>query len=64
VTKTLTINCPAEELYRFWHDFQNLPRFVYWIDAVEVTGDRQSHWRAKLPGGKRVEWDADSSVRR
>ena len=24
----ITINRPAEELYRFWRDFENLPRFM------------------------------------
>ncbi len=59
VTKTLTINRPADELYRFWHDFQNLPRFMSSIESVEVTGDKRSHWRAKGPAGAAIEWDAE-----
>ncbi len=27
VEKTLTINKPVEELYRFWRNFDHLPRF-------------------------------------
>ena len=59
VTKSIVISRPREELYRFWSDFQNLPRFMYHVDSVEVTGDRRSHWVAKAPAGGSVEWDAE-----
>ena len=28
VEKTVTINKPADELYRYWHDFKYLPTFM------------------------------------
>jgi uncharacterized membrane protein len=61
VKKTITINRPPEELYRFWHDFQNLPRFMRHLESVQVAGGggRRSHWMAKAPAGKKVEWDAE-----
>jgi uncharacterized membrane protein len=59
LTKTIMINRPPEELYRFWRDFQNLPRFMKNLESVQVTGDKRSHWVAKGPAGKRIEWDAD-----
>ncbi|MBV8865930.1 MAG: SRPBCC family protein, partial [Acidobacteriaceae bacterium] len=49
----------AEELYRFWRDFNNLPTFMAHLASVQVTGDKQSHWVANGPGGKQVEWDAE-----
>jgi uncharacterized membrane protein len=55
---TTTINRPATELYEFWHDFENLPRFMIHLELVEVTGPRRSHWVARAPTGT-VEWDAD-----
>jgi uncharacterized membrane protein len=55
---TLVINRPAEELYRHWHDFENLPRFMHHLEAVRVTGEGRSHWVAKAPAGMSVEWDA------
>ncbi len=54
----VTINRSIEEAYRFWHDFENLPRFMYHLQSVRMTGDRQSHWTAKAPAGRSVEWDA------
>jgi uncharacterized membrane protein len=59
VTKSLAINRSPEELYEFWHDFENLPRFMYHLESVQVTRDGRSHWVAKAPAGTTVEWDAE-----
>jgi len=59
VTKTITINRPIDEVYTFWRDFENLPRFMYHLEIVETTGSNRSHWVAKAPAGKSVEWDAE-----
>ncbi|MFY1670881.1 SRPBCC family protein [Plantactinospora sp. WMMB334] len=56
---TVTINRPADEVYRFWRDFENLPRFMYHLESVRSDGDGRSHWTARAPGGRRVEWDAE-----
>ena len=59
VEKSVTINRPASELYRFWRNFENLPRFMNHLESVTVTGGDRSHWVAKAPGGTTVEWDAE-----
>jgi uncharacterized membrane protein len=59
VEKSVTINRPAEELYSFWRNFENLPRFMNHLEAVRVTGESRSHWVAKAPAGTSVEWDAE-----
>jgi uncharacterized membrane protein len=58
VEKTLTINKSPEELYRFWRNFENLPRFMDHVESVQVKDDTHSHWKVKGPAGKSVEWDA------
>ena len=55
---TLVINRPPAELYDFWRDFENLPRFMHHLESVRVTGAGRSHWVAKAPAGMSVEWDA------
>ena len=57
--KSVTINRPAEELYRYWRNFENLPRFMNHLESVSVTGGGRSHWVAKAPAGTKVEWDAE-----
>ncbi|WP_329083448.1 MULTISPECIES: SRPBCC family protein [unclassified Streptosporangium] len=54
----ITINRPRQEVYRYWHDFENLPRFMTHLESVEMTGDGHSHWKARGPV-KTVEWDAE-----
>ena len=59
--RSITIRKPVEEVYEFWHNFENLPRFMRHLESVTVTGDRRSHWVAKAPAGKTVEWDAETT---
>ena len=59
VRKAITIGRPAEDLYRFWRDFHNLPRFMRHLESVQVIDERRSHWQAKAPLGRTVEWDAE-----
>ncbi|XHX75867.1 MAG: SRPBCC family protein [Stenomitos frigidus ULC029] len=59
VEKTVTINKSAEELYNYWHDFENLPTFMKHIQSITVLDVRRSHWVAKAPLGQSIEWDAD-----
>ncbi|QLE48872.1 cyclase [Nostoc sp. C057] len=59
VEKTVTINKSAEELYRFWHNFENLPTFMKHLKSVNVYNEKRSHWIANAPLGNSVEWDAD-----
>ena len=59
VEKNITINRPAEEVYRFWRNFENFPRFMKHVESVVVKDDRHSHWVAKAPLGMKVEWDAE-----
>lgn len=52
------VNLPPEEVYSFWRNFENLPRFMRHLEAVHDLGEGRSHWKAKGPAGMDVEWDA------
>lgn len=56
---SVTVNRTPEEAYRFWHDFENLPRFMYHLESVRQTDSRRSRWTAKAPGGRSVQWEAE-----
>jgi uncharacterized membrane protein len=56
---SIIVNKSVEECYRFWRDFENLPRFMNYLQSVRITGDTQSHWVARAPGDFRIEWDAE-----
>lgn len=59
VTKSVSINCPRDDVYRFWRDFENLPRFMQHLQKVTAISERRSHWVANGPAGMTVEWDAE-----
>jgi uncharacterized membrane protein len=59
VETSLVVNRAPDELYRFWRDFENLPKFMDHLESVRVTGDKTSHWKAKGPAGTSVEWEAE-----
>jgi uncharacterized membrane protein len=57
--KAITVGCSPEELYTFWRNFENLPRFMNHLQSVHRIDDRRSHWTALGPAGRRFEWDAE-----
>jgi uncharacterized membrane protein len=59
IRQTITIGRPIEEVYQFWRNLENLPRFMSNLESVRETGERRSHWKAKAPAGQTVEWDAE-----
>lgn len=59
VLHAVTINRPPEECYRYWRDLERLPTFMQHLESVRVLDERRSHWRARAPAGRMVEWDAD-----
>jgi uncharacterized membrane protein len=59
VVKSVTVSRPVDEVFRFWRDFANFPRFMRHLEKVEVKDDRHSHWVARGPLGTTVEWDAE-----
>lgn len=59
VEKSMTIDASAADLYTFWRDFENLPRFMKNLESVKVTGGNRSHWVAKGPLSSKAEWDAE-----
>ncbi len=58
VEQSIVVDSPPEELFRFWRNFTNLPRFMDNLESVTILDEDRSHWVAKGPAGTRVEWDA------
>ena len=48
------INRPRQELYAYWRDFANLPRFMENVLAVRPFGDGRSEWTIAAPAGASV----------
>src|SRR5262249_35069096 len=59
VEEAVTINRSTEELYRYWRNFENLPRFMKHLVSVRELDSRRSHWVANAPAGRTVEWQGE-----
>jgi uncharacterized membrane protein len=59
VDASVVVRKPADEVYRFWRDFENLPKFMTHLVDVDTTTDGRSRWTAKGPFGLRVQWEAE-----
>jgi uncharacterized membrane protein len=62
--KTITIQRSPQDIFAFWRELENLPRVMPDLRSVRPTGERRSHWVARGPGGKRIEWDAEITEER
>lgn len=58
VTEGVRIDRPVEDVFDFWRDLPNLPRFMEYVDRVDLRGNGVSHWVIKGPSGITLEWDA------
>ena len=59
IETSIAINKSPEELYRFWRDFSNLPRFMNNLESVTDLGSGRSHWVAAGLDDSDVEWEAE-----
>jgi uncharacterized membrane protein len=55
----VTINRPLPEVYAFWRQLENFPRFMAHVERVEVLDAVRSRWQATAPAGMTVEWEAE-----
>ena len=59
VQHSVTLNRPIEEVYQFWRNFDNFPRFMRHLESVQTMGEGRSRWRATGPAGTTFEWEAE-----
>jgi uncharacterized membrane protein len=56
--KTVNVDAPVEEVFKFWQNYENLPRFMANVEEVRDMGDGHSHWVVKGPANTTLEWEA------
>lgn len=61
VAYAATIYRPREEVYSFWRNWRNLPRFARHRKSVEDIGNGRTKWTAEGPQGD-VTWEAETTV--
>jgi uncharacterized membrane protein len=63
--KTVTLDLPVAEVFAFWDDFTNFPKFMHHVREVRPTRDaRQWHWTVAGAGpAAPIEFDASVTER-
>jgi uncharacterized membrane protein len=56
IESTITIRRPVDEVFRFYRDFRNLPRYLGDVMAVEQIDSTTSRWTIQGPFRTRVHW--------
>jgi uncharacterized membrane protein len=56
IEASVQIKRPVGEVFNFYRDFRNLPRFLGDVMAVEPTGPATSRWTIQGPLGVRARW--------
>lgn len=63
VHKSLTVDAPIDEVYEFWCNDRNFPRFLRHVQEVRPLDHQRSRWVVAGPGGAPVTWDAETIAR-
>jgi uncharacterized membrane protein len=64
IERVLTIDRPRAQVYAFWRNLENLPKFMPHLVSVREHGNGRSTWTAEGPKGATLSWDAEISEER
>lgn len=56
--KTININAPVQQVYEFFTNIENFPRFMTNVREVSTIGNGRSQWKVAGPMGVPVKWAA------
>jgi uncharacterized membrane protein len=59
IRKSVIVDKPRAEVYKFWRRIENLPLFMGHLTSVTPVNDTHSRWEAKFPGGPKIIWTAE-----
>lgn len=58
LAESVTINRPAQELYQFWRQQENLAQVMENIVSIEPLASDRYRWTVKAPAGKELSWES------
>ena len=59
IRESVTIDAPAEEIYRFWRQLERLPDVMPHLAKVEQLDTKRSRWTAKAFDQLPISWEAE-----
>ena len=58
IEQSIEVDGPAKTAYNQWTQFEEFPKFMEGVKAVQQLDAKRLHWRAEI-AGKEKEWDAE-----
>jgi len=58
IEQSIEVDVPAKTAYNQWTQFEEFPKFMEGVKAVQQLDAKRLHWRAEI-AGKEKEWDAE-----
>lgn len=60
ITEKFIVDRPRDEVYSFWRNLSNLPRFMKHLDSVIEMDETHSDWSANIPNNLiKISWKAE-----
>jgi uncharacterized membrane protein len=59
IAQSIIVGRRPEEVFGFWRNVENLPRFMDHLESVTEPGHRHTHWKTRGSGGRSIKWDAE-----
>lgn len=60
ITERFIVDRPREEVYSFWRNLENLPRFMKHLHSVKELDATRSEWSANIPNDLlKIKWKAE-----
>jgi uncharacterized membrane protein len=57
IQKSIEVDCPLNQVYNQWTQFEEFPRFMEGVKEVKQLDDTRLHWLAEI-AGKEKQWTA------
>ncbi|MEM6883744.1 MAG: SRPBCC family protein [Verrucomicrobiota bacterium] len=57
--ESILVDLPAGQLFNFWRDFRNLPKFMSILKSVDILEHGITRWHVDGPFGMNISWDAE-----
>jgi uncharacterized membrane protein len=57
IERSITVEKPANELYRYWRDPQELSKILGKFGEVTAVDGNRMHWRLNVPFQRNMEWE-------
>ena len=59
IQQSVQVARPPAQVFGYWRQVENFPRFMTHLESVEALDDRVSRWTARSPSGQTLEWEAE-----